>query len=431
MKRHLVHSILPLLFLFVLPLQAELAPEAGLVTLSAENTSVNEILEILAQRSGLNIITSPEVQSRSISIHLEDSSFDEAFHLVVRAAGLGFERVGSSILVAPHERFQLPTGKISRVYDLNYARADEVSDMLGLLGGSVTANERENRILIRGTQSQLEEAERILEELDRKPDQVFIEARLIEVNLSDLMELGVDWEKLAHWKGIFSEGDPGVSAPGALPGEMAYTPAEGGQSFFRQLESFELAVDALISEGYAMLLSDVKVVTLDGEAAEIFAGETVPVMISSLQSSAAAGAFQTVQLEKIDVGVRLNITPRVDEDGFITTLVVPEVSRILRFVGTDEDLPQTSTRRAQTRVRVRDGEKIYLGGLLSEEERRTVKKLPLLGSIPILGRLFQYTKVENVNLDLLIEITPRIVGDEGSRLPQAPRKSQQSGGGGS
>jgi general secretion pathway protein D len=202
-----------------------------------------------------------------------------------------------------------------------------------------------------------------------------------------------------------------------MPTDIGYTPIEDGGKLFRQFETLEVAIDALLSDGDAKMLANAKIVTLDGVPAEIFAGETVPVIISSLQSSAAAGAFQTVALDKIDVGVRLNITPRATDSGHITTLVEPEISRILRFVGPDEDLPQTSTRRAKSLVRVRDGQKIFLGGLLSEEERSTVKKVPFLGQIPFLGRLFSHTTSEKITLDLLIEVTPRIVGDEGLRVP--------------
>ncbi|MCB1149950.1 type II and III secretion system protein, partial [bacterium] len=124
--------------------------------------------------------------------------------------------------------------------------------------------------------------------------------------------------------------------------------------------------------------------------------------------------------------VRLNITPRISEGGrMITTMVEPEVSRILRFVGPDNDLPQTSTRRATTNVRVQDGQTIYLGGLISEEERKNTKKVPLLGDIPLLGALFRHTKNEMVRLDLVVEMTVRVVGDEADSLPQRAQESPE------
>jgi general secretion pathway protein D len=153
---------------------------------------------------------------------------------------------------------------------------------------------------------------------------------------------------------------------------------------------------------------------MENQEAEIFIGQTVPVVITSLQSSGVqGGAFQTVELEEIDVGVKLTIIPRVSSDGYITSFVSPEVSTIVGFVGPDNDLPQTAERRAKAVVRVRDGQKFYLGGLLTEEQRETVQKVPLLGDIPVLGYLFRNYRTESQQMDLLIEITPTIVPDQG------------------
>jgi type II secretory pathway component GspD/PulD (secretin) len=241
---------------------------------------------------------------------------------------------------------------------------------------------------------------------------VLLEARLFEINTSKLGEYGIDWEKITKWTTIVSEGDPSEEED-----FIRFQRGEGGRPY-RGMESVEVTIDALVTDGAARVLADSKVVTLSGEPAEIFAGETVPVVITSLQSpSGSGGVLQTVQLEKIDVGVRLHITPRIADDETITTLVEPEVSRIVAFVGPDDDLPQTSTRRARTLVRVKNGQRIYMGGLLTEEKRRTIKRVPLLGHIPLLGLLFQHRREETIRQDLLIEITPRIVGDEGAALP--------------
>jgi type IV pilus assembly protein PilQ len=395
--------------------------EPGLISLDADSTSVNSILQILAQRSGLNIVTGPELQGRRISIHLKSTPFEEALNLVVRAAGLGYERVGGSILVASTERLSTQTGLVTQVYDLKYARAQDVRDQLQFLCSNVTASVSGNRLVARASASTMEEVADIVAKLDRKPAQVMLQARLIEVNTTALLEAGIDWEKITKWTTVVTEGKPDASSPGQLPPALPFTKFNETDDYYRQMAAFQVQLDALITDGNARLLSDLRVVTQDNVPAEIFAGETVPVIITSLASpGGAGGVLQTVQLEKIDVGVKLNITPRISEDGFITTLVKPEVSRIVAFIGPNDDLPETSTRRAQTLVRVRDGERIYLGGLLSEEKRRTVKKVPLLGSIPLLGYLFRHYRDETSRLDLVIEITPRIVGDEGADLPAAP-----------
>jgi type IV pilus assembly protein PilQ len=400
------------------PPTASAADPGLLVTLQATDTSVTEVLRILADRSGLNIVTSPEVASRSISIRLSDTPFEEALNLVVRAAGLGYERVGGTILVADVACLESRTGLVTRVYDLQHADPLNVSKALEVITKNVSMDVEHHRIILRATQSELEQAEQVIARLDTRPLQIMLEARLIEVNVSRLEELGIDWEKITKLSTVVTEGYQGASTVGGMPTAVDYTEITDLHRLYRQDQTFELAVEALLTDDNARLLSNAEIATLDGSVAEIFAGETVPVVITSLQSpGAAGGTLQSVQLEKIDVGVKLRITPRLTDDGMITVLVQPEVSRILKFVGPDADLPQTSTRRAQTMVRVHDGQTIYLGGLLSEEKRETVKKVPLLSEIPLLGALFQHTRNETTRYDLVIEITPRIVGDSGTSLP--------------
>jgi type II secretory pathway component GspD/PulD (secretin) len=406
------------LFALISPAGAQEAEGPGPVTIHADNTSAAEILEMLAERSGLNIVTTEGARLHNITIHLREAPFDEALNVVVRAAGLAYERVGNSIVVAEAQSLSAPGTPATHVFDLQYADAVEVARALTVLTDDVAPDVRANQVVMRGGLTEIEEAADIVASMDRKPLQVLLEARLIEISRSRLQEIGIDWEEITKWTTVISEGKPDPSQIGQLPNEQPFLDMDDGLRWTRQAAAFEVTLDALIAEGSARMLSNSKVVTVDGQAAEIFAGETVPVIITSLQTpGGAGGVFQTVQLEKIDVGVRLNITPRVGGDGLITTLVEPEVSRIVAFVGPDDDLPQTSTRRARTLVRVKDGQKIYLGGLLSEETRKTVKRVPLLGHIPLLGYFFQYHRDETVRLDLLIEITPHIVGDEGAGVP--------------
>jgi type II secretory pathway component GspD/PulD (secretin) len=414
--------VVVLLCIAHVPAWGQSSTDGALISLDADSTSVNGILEILAERSGLNIVTSPEVQARKISIHLRNTPFDEALNLVVRAAGLGYERVGNSILVADVQKLSTQTGFVTRVFELKHAYAADVAELLEVISKDVIADVPRNRVVMRASQSNIEQAEAIIEQLDTKQTQILLEARLIEVNTSALLEVGIDWEKILRWETAVTEGYQGSSDPGQVPQTIDFTKVDETYDWYRQMASFEIALEAMITDGTARLLSNAKLVTLDNVPAEIFAGETVPVVITSLQGAAAGGGgvLQTVQLEKIDVGVKLDMTPRVTGPGLVTVLVEPEVSRIVAFVGPDDDLPQTSNRRARTLVRVRDGQKIYLGGLLTEEERNTQKKVPLLGDIPLLGQLFRHHRIETIRQDLFIEITPRIVGDEGAGLPVAP-----------
>lgn len=406
------------------PLSAQQAEPGAIITLDADRTAVSDILQILASRSGLNIVMSPAVQGKVITIHLHDTPADEALSLVVRAAGLGYERIGSSVLVTDVESLAASTGLVTRVFNLKFARAQEIKSMLEVVCKDVSASPQGNTLIIRASRPVVDQVAEIINQLDRKPPQILLEARLVEVNTSSVAELGIDWESITKWNTVIAEGSAAATAPGQLPSTLPFAKINQGADFYRQLSSFQVALDLLITQGRARLLSNAKVVTLDGKTAEVFAGESVPVVVTSLENpGAAGGVLQTVQLQKIDVGVKLSITPRIGADSLITTLVEPEVSQLERFVGPNSDLPQTSTRRASSLVRVHNGEKIYLGGLLSQSKLRSVKKVPLLGDIPLLGQLFRHYRNDDSMLDLVIEVTPRIVGDQGPALPAAPAHS--------
>jgi type II secretory pathway component GspD/PulD (secretin) len=378
-----------------------------LISLDADSSQVNSLLQILAERSQLNIVTSPDVQRRRISIHLKNTPFDEALNIVVRAAGLGYERIGNSILVGDPERLATQTGLTARAYTLSHADAIEVQKSLTSVIDGLNAYASGNQVIARGTPSQLDQVEQLLAQIDLKPRQVSIEARLIEVSTNDLTELGVQWDKITKWTEIFTEGDPGSSPTDELPSDSDYIKFDRGDDWFRQRSAYEVAIDFLITTGRGKLLANSRVTTAENFPADIFVGQTIRVVTNILVSNEGVGTTQT-QIENIEVGVKLEATPRIASDGTITTLIAPEVSNILSL-DPETGLPTTATRRARSLVRVVSGEKIILGGLLREESRDIVQKVPLLGDIPFLGYLFQHKIARTEKTDLVIEITPTIV----------------------
>jgi general secretion pathway protein D len=109
------------------------------------------------------------------------------------------------------------------------------------------------------------------------------------------------------------------------------------------------------------------------------------------------------------VGIKLSITPTINADGYITTIIKPEVSSVIGFTGPDNSLPIISTRQANTTVRLKDGNSVIIGGLLSEERTTNISRLPLLGQIPGVGALFQHQNTTVTKKDLVIEVTPHIL----------------------
>jgi type IV pilus secretin PilQ/predicted competence protein len=381
---------------------------AVLITLDADSVSVNTVLQILAERSGLNIVTGPEVRGQKISLHLRNTPFEEALDLTVRAAGFGYQRVGGSILVGSPDRLEKETGIATHVVTLQYADAVEVKKMLETLTKSVEIDIQGNRLIATGTPSIVEEIKRIIIEVDVPPQTVLIQSRVIEVSTSALEELGVQWDKITKWTGVITEGDQGPSFNDLIPREIGTTKFDETTDWYRQQEAFQVSIDLLITDGSARVIAESKIVTTNNRKADIFIGEDIPVVITSLTTAGGFGT-QQIQLEHIKVGVSLAVTPRISDDDYITMFVEPKVSNILEFIGPDNDLPRTSERRATTYVRSENGKTIFVGGLQAEDTKQTIMKVPLLGDIPVIGNLFRHYRNESQKKDLLIEITPTIV----------------------
>lgn len=404
----LAGSLLPV---FSPPVVAQEAGEPPvLISLDADSVSVNAVLQILADRSGLNIVTGPEVHGQKISLHLRNTPFAEALDLTVRAGGFGYQRVGRSILVGDPARLERETGVATHIVTLQYADAVEVKKMLETLTKNVEIDLQGNRLLATATPSIIEQIKAIIQTVDVPPPTVLILSRVIEVTTTDLEEMGLRWDNIGKWTTILTEGDPGVSRPDQLPQNLRYFKVDETQDLFRQAEAFEVALELLITQGHAKILAESKVVTTNNRRAEIFIGDDIPVIITSLAAGGAAGfGVQQIQLEHIKVGIQLFVTPRVSEDRYVTMTVEPKVSTIVEFVGPDKDLPRTSERRATTSVRCETGKTIFIGGLQSEDAKKTTIKVPLLGDIPGIGSIFRHTRNDIVKKDLLIEITPTLI----------------------
>jgi type II secretory pathway component GspD/PulD (secretin) len=388
-------------------------PLSVMITLDADDISLTSVLQILAEKSGMNIVTSPEVQAQRISIHLRNVPIDDALNLVVRAAGLGYERLGNSILVGDPEKLKEATGVVSEVITLEYAHPEDVKQLLTDLTPNVRSqvDSLGTNVVVTTTPSIMEQVRGIVAELDVPPPQVQLKARVVEVSSGDLAEIGVDYERLLDGaQTIITESVPSPSGNNEAPVSMPYVSLSRLDFTSRQAEAFEVALDLLLSEEKGRLLADSELTTLSNRSAKIHVGDVVRVVVTSIVTERQAGVATGVgQLEEIETGVTLNVTPRVSDDGFITVDVKPTVSQIVAFRGSQQDIPQTRERTARTAIRVKDGEVIYIGGLQNHITKDTVVKVPLLADLPLLGRLFRHYSTSDERTELIIEIVPNIL----------------------
>ena len=401
------------------------------ITLDAEDASISHIVSTMARLSGCNIVLAMDVKTekaeaeeRKITIHLKEVPIEQALALVVKSIGLSYRLVGDkTFIVGEKALIEEEIGERTYIINLNYVDVEKIVKALSIMPGEAVPIEGQNSIMLRANPETFAEISKKLKEIDVPQKQIEVRARLIEISVSDAKKFGIDWTKLNHLTTILAEDAmtaDGVGLPfnytdetGAIPhgdlvplGELPESQyfqrldnlADMGL-FSRQMTAFDITIDWLLENNAAKLLTDTRITALNGEEAEIHIGEIIPFI--------AEDSEKNIQVEREEVGIKLKVKPKVNRDGFITTKIEPEVSSVLELVG--GYVPRTKVRKITTTVTVPDGQKIIIGGLLNSNIVKTVNKVPILGSIPILGYLFQH-HVTNINTtDLIIEITPRVV----------------------
>ena len=394
------------------------------VTLDADDAFLPSILTILAEKSGFNIVTGPGVNTKErISVHLKDTPISEAINLVVRAAGLSYETVGNSFLVADASALETEIGLSPSVIHLQYSNASEIKELLRDLTDKVQVDTAGNRLLIMASPKVTADIQEIVSQVDIPANQVLLEARLIEVATDDLDEYGIDWENLSSFTTIVAESplvkdadgqtdgtsraptqnDFGGDLPdlGQLPEKYSFEKIEGFDNVFnfsRQLNAFDITLDFLMKRNEARVLAHAQLTTLNNREATILIGETLRFAVSSRENAI---------IVTDSVGIKLHITPTINSDGYITVRVNPEVSSITELV--QGLYPRKKVRTASTTVLVKDGERIFIGGLLSVDDAEIEYKMPLLANLPLIGNFFTHYYRSTRKTDLLIQITPRIV----------------------
>jgi type II secretory pathway component GspD/PulD (secretin) len=353
------------------------------------DASVLDVVETLARQAGLDLVISGSgnlAQTKRTSLHLSNVTAEDAIEYVLKTNGLSYERVGDAILVTSAPAQPDMEGEIEAV-SLKYLSAEKVSLLLGKVVPALrtSAGARSNSVVLQGKRAAIREAKRLILSIDRPIPQVLIESKVVELSESDSMRLGFSFGREAGTFKFITNKDTGKTYPA---GDLQTT------------------LNSLITDGKANVVATPKIATLDNHEAVINIGSRIPYAVPV--SSGSNSTQWTV--EYIDAGVRLQITPRLGKDGYITTAIKPEVSSVSEWRTTAAgEFPVITTRNAQATLRVKDGETIVIGGLLSETERENVSRLPVLGYLPLIGLLFQNKTVEKAKTEIVFLITPHII----------------------
>jgi type II secretory pathway component GspD/PulD (secretin) len=269
------------------------------------------------------------------------------------------------------------------------------------LGTTAVTSPRSRSLIIIGRDADVDAALRLLRAVDIAPTQVEIEARIVNVSLDNTLDLGVEWG-----------GNAGPYASNVTVQEQDIRDIFRFGRFARtNLQSFSATLRYLETKGRSKTLANPRISVIDNEEASIFIGEVRRFPVTGLASTAADQTF-IVQVEEVPVGVALLVRPRVnDETGEITMNIKPAVSTVTGFV---QGIPQTATREASTTLRARDGETIVIGGLISDQESKSLQQVPLLGQIPIIGELFRRRINARTRSEVILFLTPRLLRNNGA-----------------
>lgn len=347
-----------------------------------QDANVMDAVATLARQAGLDVVMSGDAGLvKRTTVRLKDTTAEEALDYILRANGFSCEKKGKVLIISalPQDVSNTAYPGISRNFKLKYISAEKASAILSKAIPNLVAlsGERANSLVVRGKEGEIEEAEKLLAELDKPVPQILIESKVIEISEADSIRLGFD-----HNGGIFR----------FINGKKA--------------EDIYSTLTALLGEGKANLVASPRIATLDNCEANINIGSRIPYAVPV--SSSGSATQWTV--DYIDAGVKLKIIPQLGSEGTITTQIQPEVSSISEWRTTAAgDFPVISTRNASATVRVKNGETIVVGGLISEVDRVNVTRIPILGQFPVLNLIFQNRTVEKAKTEMVFLITPYII----------------------
>jgi type II secretory pathway component GspD/PulD (secretin) len=265
------------------------------------------------------------------------------------------------------------------------------------------------QIALLGPPASVRAAREFIEKVDAVPPLVVLDTEILEVDETVAKNLGLQLGTAAI-STTFTEMQPPPNANGTTPQLGRF------QAFSRTPISFTAQLNLLIQNGKGRVLADPRITTLSGRTASIRAGDTISILTTT---SGNAGTIATTQVQSFQTGVTLDITPVVAPDGGVTVWLHPVVNSL---IGTNAGVPEISTRDTQTTVHLQNDETLVIGGLIQENETRTTTKLPLLGDLPLVGKLFRNDNVQGQRNELIIVVTPHVV-KPGTPMPGPPLRA--------
>lgn len=436
------------------------------LSLNFQDIEIRSVLQLIADFTGLNLVASDTVSGR-ITIRLQNVPWDQALDIVLKSKGLDKRKSGNVIMVAPaaelaaQEKLEIQNNRqveqlaplSSQYIQLNYAKAADIltlitsgkngagagssgganaSESVGSLlspRGTVSIDIRTNTLIVQDTAVTIDKIRDMIARLDVPVKQVMIEARIVRASDSFGKELGVQWGFARNNNSpnlIVGSSANNVLTPGlplvdttnlnvdlAAVGSGASSIALGIMSISDVM--LDLTLSALQADGKGEVIATPKVLTLDKQKAEVSAGTEI-----AYQSVTGTGDNVTATVAFKKAALSLAVTPSITPDGRVQMELVVDADSVGETAVNGQ--PTINTNHLQTNVLVDDGQTVVLGGIFQNQIASSTTKVPFLGDLPYLGRLFRHTLQSNNKQEMLIFVTPRLVNNASKN--QAPKPAQ-------
>ena len=399
------------------PTLQSFATSAGLVsnrtiTIDVQEADIQSVLRSFSEFSNTNIVAGPEVEGK-VTVHLMGVPWRQAMDIILKAHGFGYREEYGMIRVSTTDKLTKEELGIqaaerqkedllaldTRIIPLSYARASEMREALKEIisqRGSIEIEAGMNSLIVNDIPKNIDKVTAMVAELDKRIKQVEIVAKLVDVDYDATREMGVRWDLLnLSASGVNAVGDIVLDARSAAP---TGTFRVGTVQSWGEVQA---VIDVMEKENKANIISNPRIVTAENREASILVGKEIPLIVSD-----EAGNPIT---ELTKIGIILRVTPHVNLDNTITLDLHPEVSD-LAAAATVQGGVVIVMSEADTRVIVGNGETAVIGGLISEVESKFENGLPILKDIPVLGGLFKFSSENKKKRELVIFVTPTIVG---------------------
>ncbi len=404
--------------------------------MNLKDVDLRDFFRLIHEISGLNVVVDPAVKG-SLTIVLDDVPWDQALDIVLKNNDLDKQLDGNVLRIATKATMRKEAeenrdlakaqeeaaGVITTTRVLSYAKATTLASSLKKFlssRGDIISDDRSNRLIIRDIPTTLPTIDNLIRQLDRKSQQVEIEARVVAANRTFSREIGTQFGLAAGnptrtnvvggaaGATILTPPTPPpvtvTGAGGSIPAVTnlpASAPTSGiAYGFSSSNVALDMIITAAENRGVGKLLSKPKVITQNNEKATVQQGVKIPVQTV---------VNNTVSVQFVNAVLELDVTPQVTADGTVYMDVTVTNDQIDGGIPRIEGIPAIDTQSAETKVTVNDGATVVIGGVIVTSQHTSIDQVPLVGSIPLLGNLFKHTTVSSSSQELLFFLTPRIL----------------------